>query len=299
MEHQIVNTIISSEIFGSLDRTQKQNIQKELLKHFTDLSSTAIELGININELWKIYLSKCDYNKLDLREGRHIMDLNNPLKNISCNTDHRKPLNISCNTDHRRLRMVSYNMDHRKPLDNSCNISYNNQQGKIDLVEKQKDQLKNEYISQSLQIQVRGYDMNTKQHRQVNRETEFLLAFFQNEDDVKKLSDMVPPYIKYKNLKCSNIYLIDIPYQCVDKFEELFMLIVPKRNTVMIGIDNYSPKIMDVNPMQIGVLKVAFIDSSKAEELDDEYPNKFWFFENYSPKRGYHFVYSNSRNTIK
>ena len=32
-----------------------------------------------------------------------------------------------------------------------------------------------------------------------------------------------------------------------------------------------------------------------AEQIDETYPYKFWFYENFNAKRKYHYVYSNSR----
>lgn len=63
----------------------------------------------------------------------------------------------------------------------------------------------------------------------------------------------------------------------------------------MVGIENYSPVVKEIKMFLVNGLQIAFIDADTAEGIDDKHPNFFWFFENYNPKRKYHFIYSNSR----
>ena len=246
MEKQIVNHILSADTLKSVPQQNKKKIQSELLKHFHVLTDTAKELGINIDDLWRAYILKREYNQCDTREKRHIM--------------------------------------------------YTTNEEKAQLNQEERIKLQKDYSLTNSQIVVNGYDVTTKQNRQITQKDN-PLAFFQNEDDIKTLSLMVPSYVKFTVLKCSNLYLVDIPRNCIEKFPGLLILLAPKKKTVMIGLDGYSPVIQIPNTIiyDLGQLRVAFIDADIAEEIDESNINKFWFYENYSPKRKYHFIYSNSR----
>lgn len=50
----------------------KKKIQTALIQEFTLISDVAKELGLNLDEVWKTYLSKSVYNKPDTRERRYI-----------------------------------------------------------------------------------------------------------------------------------------------------------------------------------------------------------------------------------
>jgi len=69
------------------------------------------------------------------------------------------------------------------------------------------------------------------------------------------------------------------------------VLLAPKKKTVMIGIDGYSPdvKYPNINIYPVGQLRVSFIESHNY---------KFCFYENYNPRRNYHYIYSNSRRIV-
>lgn len=248
MENKIISHILSSKNLESVSQENKQKFKIELSQYFNDISIVAKDLGINIEELWKIYIAKREFNKLDTREKRHVM--------------------------------------------------YLTQEEKINQLENNKIELQKKYKHQSLQIKINGYDITTQTIREINQEKEFALAIFQNEENIKVLADMVPPYIKYKILKCSNIYIVNIPIQCITKFTDLCVLLIPNKVTVIIGINGYSPNVEIVTMYTLGELRIGFINSDTAEKTDEEHPNKFWFFENYNPKRKYHYIYSNSRKII-
>lgn len=267
MEKQIVARVLSSESLKSLSPQDNKKLERELFKHFIALSATAKAIGINIDDLWRAYIAKCEYNQLDTREGRSITH-NNQVEKIKLAEQEKIRLQ-----DPKSLRAW--------------------------FVLLSATQIQEEYISQSLQTVINGYDITTQQIRQMNRDTEFALTIFQGEEGVKTLSAMVPPYIKFRVLKCSDVYFVDIPNQCIDKFPGLFIMLIPKKTTVMVGIHGYSPQIEipNVTIYSVGMLQIALIDAGTAEQIDEEHINKFWFFENYSPKRKYHFIYSNSKRT--
>ena len=105
-------------------------------------------------------------------------------------------------------------------------------------------------------------------------------------------------YIKLTIINCRGLYFADIPKHCIDKFSNLSIIATPKKQTVIIGLTNFSPHIPDItmNMCEVGELHIGFIDAGLAETIDDSHPTKFWFHEDYSPKRKYRFIYS---NTIK
>jgi hypothetical protein len=247
MEKQIVTQILSTNSFKSIPQQNKHKIQTELLKQFNSISATAKELGINIDELWKVHIAKCEYNQFDTREKRHVM--------------------------------------------------YTTQEEKNILAEKEKVKLQKEYVTKELQITVNGYDITTQQKRTMNREAEYALAFFQNQEGIDGLSSMVPPYFKFKVLKCTNLYVVNIPNQCISQFPGIFVVLAPIKKTVIIGIEGYSPnlEIENITMHLVGQLRIWFISADIAEQIDENHANKFWFYENYNPKRRYHFIYSNSR----
>jgi hypothetical protein len=123
-------------------------------------------------------------------------------------------------------------------VDTLCSLSTKR---KLNWLHKKRTKLKKAYSENSMTLGhlifegqiINGYDMNTQQIRQMNS----LLLFFTNDKEIEALSSIVPPYIKLKVLKCCNLYLVDIPYQCI----ELFLLLVPKKKTVMIGVNGHSP----------------------------------------------------------
>lgn len=214
------------------------------------------------------------------------------LKSFQLLSDTAKEIGINSNDLWRAyLAKVAYNQyDNREKR----HIMYANNEEKNRVIEQEKSELRKRYSIVDSTTKVNGYDVATQQIRPINRETEYALAFFQDETMLNTLSTLVPPYIKYKVLKCSNLFIVDIPNQCINYFAGLFILLAPKKKTVMIGIDGYSPTV-DVAVYNINSLRIAFLDADKAEQIDDTYSNKFWFFENYSTKRKYHFIYSNSK----
>ena len=247
MDKQIVLQILSSNSLESVPESFKKKFQIELLNHFKVIENTAKEIGIDIDELWRAYITKSNYNKYDTRESRHIM--------------------------------------------------YSTNEEKAQVIEHKKNELQKEYSLLEVQINVIGFDMITQKFRDIDREKEYPLAFFRNESDINILSESVPPYIKFKVLKCKNLYIVNIPNQCIDKFPYVFILLAQKKKTIMIGIDGYSPivNIPNVTMYEVGQLRVSFISADVAEEIDEAYNNKFWFYENYNPKRKYHYIYSNSK----
>jgi hypothetical protein len=249
MEKQIVAKILSNDSLRSIPNSHKQKIHSVLSKQFIIISATAKELNIDVNQLWRVYLSKCEYNKIDTREPRHIMFTSN--------------------------------------------------EEKAQLAAQEKDKAQKSYLEIEDQTIITGYDLTTQNIRKIKSETEYALAIFQNEEKIQALSSMVPPYIKFKVQKCSNLYFADIPNQCIDKFPELLILLAPKKKTVIIGINGYSPSIDMQNVIMfiVGELRIGFVDANIAEDIDETHINKFWFFENYNPKRKYHFIYSNNQKS--
>ena len=72
MEKQIVSHLCSNTALSLVSGSHKKKIQTALTQEFILISNVAKELGLNLDEVWKIYLAKSAYNKPDTRERRHI-----------------------------------------------------------------------------------------------------------------------------------------------------------------------------------------------------------------------------------
>ena len=176
---------------------------------------------------------------------------------------------------------------------------YQNDDQKKQSIQMKNNLAKEKYMYECSLEPVNVYDIVTNKHRPLDYGKEFSLGIFTDKNSVEKLLSLVPSYIKIAMLKCSNLYLIDIPNKCVSKFSGSQIIVVPKRKTVILAIDSYSTQISNILMYKLCTLKICFIDADTAERIDDEYPYKFWFYENYNPKRKYHCIYSNSRNNRK
>lgn len=123
-------------------------------------------------------------------------------------------------------------------------------------------------IDQSVQDNLEGkkkvlfkyYGINNEK-RELNKDTKYPVVIFYTEDDIRKLSNIIPPYIKFEILKCSDIYFVDIPLIAIKEFPKLPILLFPHKKTVIIGIEGYSPDVDLEMYKYNNILNVGFINN--------------------------------------
>lgn len=106
---------------------------------------------------------------------------------------------------------------------------YDNE-AKAELQEQERLAKRREYEKRALDREATGYDPKTGVSRSVDREKEFLLLVCGGEK-LREVSSRTPGYIRFKSLKCGELYVSDIPLLQVE--EGMDLLIVPKKTTVL------------------------------------------------------------------
>lgn len=210
MEKQIVNHILISDKFKSISHHDKKIFGDALLSHLQNISDTAKELGINIDELWRTHIRKYEYNQLDTREPRHILQNSNVSnKTIVPNSNLELSLRNKSSTPNASLKPIN-NTSSSVPITTLNNkiqsnvgsipipLTYKTQEEKQLMFEAEKRELQIQHEKVELETVVNGYDVASQSIRQMDNEREYLLAIFSDEADLNRLSSMVPPYIKIK-----------------------------------------------------------------------------------------------------